>query len=352
MAVNKIYIGYNTGSSKEGGMSRNNAFLQHARERKYKLVNVYTKNLLLRCFKIIYVLTTSLFWRDKQIFIHLGSIFLLFPKQILKFNLGRKLVHNWLENLSNKNLITLEINDLPYEQAIDLNLKIEPFYEDFQRLIFDPQNNLRYIFASQGLRDYAIATYGIRIINTQVILNGAPQLSDKPNFKDSLFKNLKKERIKFVYAGTLQKGRGVDVLLNIFKESQNYLILLGEGGEWITSLGCENIINLGAYDESIALEIVSYCDLGVVHYDDSKLYYNICYPTKYSFYIVAGLPILSTQLKEGMRVLTDDDIAEFLPISQWVDYVNCVKHSDIEFRKGNVLNVRDQFLWKNILKEL
>lgn len=74
---------------------------------------------------------------------------------------------------------------------------------------------------------------------------------------------------------------------------------------------------MGSYSEEEAIQIVSSCDIGLVPYDESRLYYNMCYPTKNSFYITAGIPILIIPLEESLNQLEKYDILFIEKLENW-----------------------------------
>lgn len=352
MKVEHIYIGHQKGNITEGGMARNKAFLNYAHARKYRCYNVYSEFLLLRIIKLLHILIKTLFWRNRKILLHMGTLFIIFPIKLLNFTFGFFLFKIYFHYLIKNNKVYLEINDIPLEQAVDLNLRIEPFYELFQKVIFNPKLNLNYIFAANGMQNYIINKYNIDPLNSQVIINGAPLLerTEVVDFSDKLSDKL----LKFVYAGTAKKGRGLEELLEVFKNIPHSLVIIGDGGEWISDLHYNNILYLGAYSENIALNLVSHCDMGIVHYDKSKFYYNICYPTKYSFYLSAGLPILSTELKESMDSFGNltNQICIFSKMDNWKSIIANLDKSKIELLRNNVNEIKDKYSWSYIMSKL
>lgn len=348
MRNSKLYIGHLTNGIKDGGMARNNAFYKYAKSKGHKIYNLYDSNFLIRIYKIVSVLYTSFFWQKKSVLLHLGTIYLVFPKKLLNSKIGLNFFSFWIKKISEKNELYLEINDLPYQQAVDLDLKIEKFYLNFQKIIFDRDFKLHYIFAAHKMRDFIVKHYNIPLKQTQIIINGAPS-SDLSSNKD-FFNGYDPSKIKFVYAGTLNKGRGIEDLLNVFKASPHYLFLVGGQGEWIKDF--DNIIYLGGYQENVAKEIVSQCDIGVVHYDEEKEYYNICYPTKYSFYISAGIPIISTELEEAKFVLKKYNVTYFLPFKNWNSFINEIKKEDLQQKSRDIAGIKNNFDWDFIMKKL
>jgi hypothetical protein len=142
-------------------------------------------------------------------------------------------------------------------------------------------------------------------------------------------------------------------MLGVFAGSQHSLFLLGVGGGWIESEFSQftNIKYIGALEEKEAHSFVSTCDMGVIPYDDSRFYYNICYPTKASFYLTAGLPILATDLKE-LRRHFDSQCAVFLKLDKWrllLDEPDALYR--IKNMKCHVKKISNEFQWQNLWTE-
>ena len=275
----------------------------------------------------------------------------VFPISFFRFKAYRTAVGFLIRRISKRNTLYIEVNDLLHEQAIDLGLAVNPSYIHYEEFIFR-QKNVRFIFASQNMGEYVHERYGLPKDKYQVLINGAPRL--KTNFSEAEPYLLETAKIRHVYAGTLNKGRQIEELIEIFKNIENAeLILIGTEGEWINDLQLENIKYLGKFNEHDALCISAKCDVGVIPYTEEKFYYNICYPTKNSFYIAAGIPILSTPLKETMRVFENyPQAALFAPMDKWKAMVSLVSKDNIVKRKSYVKEISKDFIWDSILGKM
>ncbi|MDR6733853.1 glycosyltransferase [Sphingobacterium sp. 2149] len=351
----KFYIKHFRGVVSEGGAVRNDAFYKHFRLLpNVRIMNIASDNFLYRIVCTIKFVFYFAFRRNDQIYMHIAAIFVLFPT--ILFRLGMVgIIFKFIGQLSKRHTLHIEVNDLPFEQSRDLELPNFSYYRSLQEKLFKLEN-VGFDFASYGMRNYAIEKYHLKPHQGQVVLNGANQVMD---FDPSVYTALlgrNSTKLKYVYVGTLNKGRQIEDLIRAFEKSPNELFLLGPGGEWINdtvqSLGMEHVRYLGAFSDMEALQISSLCDVGVIPYDESRFYYNICYPTKVSFYLAAGLPILSTRLEETQRVLKDKDVAWFLPMSSWKHMIIKLKKNDVRELKHNVLLHRPQFYWYSLLSKL
>lgn len=342
-----IYISHFPGEIKEGGSARNFAFYSYFRQKEHiRIFNIFRTNKLLRLYTTMCLTLLLYFVSGHRIFIHQGTLLYLYPKLILKYSIGRRFYKSILTHIVKKNMLILEINDLPYEQAIDLELPVYIEYLYFENIIFSIKK-INFIFAANEMCEYASSKYNINIKKTKVIINGASSLTVTSGVNVSI----NKDKINFVYAGTLNKGRQIEKLITLFRELNNKnLILLGANGEWINSLNLPpNILYLGNYNESVAHWMVSQCDVGIIPYDSSKLYYNICFPTKVSFYLTANIPVLSTPLSELMQY--HKEFIFFSEWDNWSDFVDSIKREDILYKKEFIKNNNFKYEWENLLKK-
>ncbi len=340
-----MYITFVSESVRDGGMARNRAFYKYFGDTDTYIHNIWHKTKIIRIFKMLLSWVIPFFIVNRNVFIHMGVLMDIFPKFLLRNKLGFGLFRIWFVMLSKRNNLLVEINDLPYEQSKDLGLKVENFYNYFQNVLFNRNAECNYIFASSRMRNYVVKKFKINPENTQVILNGAPRFV--PDI--SITKDQQANNLKFVYAGTLNQGRGIEQLLKFFKTSTHQLLLVGAGGEWIKET--ENISYLGSLIEEEAMKLVSKCDLGIVHYDETKFYYNICFPTKFSFYIQCELPILSTNLEESTSQLDNLNIGYFKPFNEWSEIISKIDKQDVKLKKANVIRIKDQFIWDHLIND-
>ena len=351
MNDNVVYFSYSDSQPHDGGMARNHAFLAEMEKRKARIYNHKFINLPYRILSMIRNLFLLLVLRDKKILI-LQTVFLkfIFPFALFKFSWYRYFVQILLDFVCKRNKIYIEINDLIYEQAIDLGININPTALEYEKFIFK-KTGLHFIFASKLMGEYVAKTYGLNRSHFQTIINGAPELNCGIKYKLSVSDT---DRIKYIYAGTLNKGRGIENFITIFSKIPTVdLILIGTEGEWIENYKYKNIFYLGKFEEEMALAIASKCDIGIIPYDNKKLYYNICYPTKNSFYIAAGIPILCTPLAETMRVFKDfQGICFFEYLNSWDNFLKNTSAADISEMKILVERERQQFSWETLLGEM
>lgn len=333
----------------EGGMARDFAFMNWIE----KYINNCNEILLCNSkIKNIYAIFRFLiFKKGFNIVFQYPRIGI--PIYSSKF-LGEIITNLYIELIkvaSKNNQIIFDISDIKYEQLIDLKIdvsniqNIKKFENKFFRL------PVKFIFASYSMRDYICKKHLIDIKNTDVCINGG--IESTYNIVSTLEKYIEKDKINYIYAGTLNKGRQIEEMILNFPNNEKYnLILLGSDGEWILKHSLpRNIKYLGAIEEKEAHYLASKCDVGLIPYDESKLYYNIAYPTKLSFYITAGIPFLSTEVNEVQRINKKYNIGFIDKINDWNNAVSNITSEEINTKKIKIVDIKEEFYWNNIFSK-
>jgi glycosyltransferase involved in cell wall biosynthesis len=327
----------------EGGFSRDAAIYEFLKGRS---VFIDARDVIVkRMIKIFALLMSS---KDNLIVIHYPLLGVPVSNRLFVTAIIRSLFLSALSFASKRNKLIVDVSDLPVEQAIDLELPILSCYKRVESVLFSL--NCNFIFASFSMRDYICEKYGLNKLHTKVCINGGPKLIQAHLDKYQHF--IEREKINYVYAGTLNKGRQIEKMIDIFSSHPNAnLILMGLNGEWIDEKfgNIQNIKYVGAQPEAIAHGIVSMCDIGLIPYDSQRFYYQLAYPTKLSFYITAGIPFLSTDVMEVRNVNTMHNFGILADIDQWPAVINALTKDQLSELKVNAAQAQDNFQWPNIL---
>ncbi|WP_342473083.1 hypothetical protein MHH70_08570 [Metasolibacillus sp. FSL H7-0170] len=315
-------------------------------------MNVFPRGILNRLCSLVRVSWLFLFSKNNKVVINGNTLTQgIYKLHLVQYHFYAKILNLILNRAAKQNQLIIEINDLNYEQSIDLELNsITEKYDLLEREVLFNLNDVQYIFASKKMRQYAIRKYNIDKNLCFTIINGGDIVRKIPNeFTSPINKN---EKLKFVYAGTLNKGRQIEELLELFSRVLEVeLYLLGSGGEWINNntMSIQNVFYLGAYEEQEAMKIMSLCDMGVIPYAEDRLYYNLCYPTKASTYITSGIPFISTKLDETMIYFKNRETAIFEDFNKWDEVILSLNKKQILLMKKEVNNIKEEFLWDELI---
>jgi glycosyltransferase involved in cell wall biosynthesis len=147
----------------------------------------------------------------------------------------------------------------------------------------------------------------IRVIKNVMPIDKSVQISSDA-LRVSL--NIDKEKTIFLYQGGIEKGRGIELLIEAFIKSEitnSSLVFMGYGSLkniiLAAAKGNENIY----YHESVALDMLmeytSSADVGLSIIENTCLSYYYCLPNKIFEYISAGLPIIASNFPEIRKVV-------------------------------------------------
>lgn len=331
----------------EGGVARDSAIEKYLKKSGTEIVemadNKSYKNKLFNLLKNI------------NIFCKRGNkVVILYPfigAPLKGLKILRKTYLFFLKQASKNNTVIFDVSDLPLERAVSLEFEIPYFYEEVEKVIFGIE--AKYIFASYSMRDYIVKKYGIKEENTSVCINGGNRIKEEIEVKKEIRNFILKDKINYVYAGTLARGRRIEQMLEIFKANKNAtLSILGINGDWINEyIQAENIKYFGAFPEDEAQKIVSLCDIGLMPYDETTLNNSIIYPIKMSFYITAGITFIATKMNEMVRLNKNYEIGYTENMENWSEVIKVIDREKAEIEKDKVRKVKKEFEWEEILNK-
>lgn len=159
----------------------------------------------------------------------------------------------------------------------------------------------------------AIADEYVRLYNIPkpyLVLNTPPfkEVEKKDIFRETF--SIDKVQTIFLYQGNLSRGRGVEVVLETFKclDNKNSVIVFMGYGE-LKNLILEyqkehdNIYFHEAVNPNILLNYTSSADFGISMIEDICLSYRYCLPNKMFEYIMAGVPVIVSNLPEMKKLV-------------------------------------------------
>ncbi|WP_166253973.1 glycosyltransferase family 4 protein [Marinobacter salicampi] len=201
-----------------------------------------------------------------------------------------------------------------------------------------------------------------KIPQPHLVLN-CPSHKEQP--KNDLFrKNLgiRADQTIFLYQGGLSKGRGVELLLEAFtalETDQNVLVCMGYGPlEQLIqhkSQDSETIFFHSAVMPDVLLNYTSSADYGVSFIEDSCLSYRYCLPNKVFEYLMAGLPVLTSNLYEMKKLVETEGVGIVAEDNTVEGFRKAVIRSlaqDYKAIQKNVFDARKKYCWEEQEKTL
>ena len=188
-----------------------------------------------------------------------------------------------------------------------------------------------------------------------------------PNYKitqkNDLFRekfNIDKEKIIFLYQGAISPSRGVEILLEVFKNTDKVIVFMGYGSlvdkvkEY--SLKYENIYFHEAVSPEVLLNYTSSADIGFCLIENSCKSYDFCMPNKMFEYLMVGIPVIASDLFEIKKIINLYKIGEIIDyknIDKLKEKINEISKPFINNFKKNIEDFKKKFNWEeqeNILK--
>ncbi len=194
------------------------------------------------------------------------------------------------------------------------------------------------------------------VLNTPAYKN----LEKQDIFREKL--KIDKNKIIFLYQGALSIGRGIEILLETFKnidDEKAVMVFMGYGPleEKVIEVAKEykNIYFHKAVSPDILLEYTSSADFGISTIEDTCLSYRYCLPNKIFEYVMAEVPVIVSNLPEMKKVVKDNSIGivamDNTPKKLNEAIQKAVKLDKDELNK-NIIKVKEIYNWEEQEKVL
>jgi glycosyltransferase involved in cell wall biosynthesis len=263
--------------------------------RKLPIIIRHSLSLIELTFKMLYK-TIKL----KPDIIHCNDTLVLPLGAIVKLFTGSKLIYDAHELESNRNGLSKTLG------------KMTLFVEKVLWRYIDAL-----IVVSPSIKNWYKENLGDKY--SEVILN-APVLEenqsiDNPNYLREYFDIENNSKI-FLYIGILGKGRGIDLMIEVFKKQdmKSSLVFLGYGdlSEELKQLSKEysNIYVHDAVSHDKVVSIAKSADIGLCLIQNVSLSDYYCLPNKLFEYTFAGIPILASDFPDILQVVNEYNLGK------------------------------------------
>lgn len=247
----------------------------------------------------------------------------------------------------------LAINDVPNQSARSIKLKkmLEGSLIKFAHSVINVSDSI----ANEYVQLYHIS-------KPHLVLN-CPVYHEQP--KRNLFREnlgIRPDQTIFLYQGGLSKGRGIELLLEAFSafdSDKNVLVYMGYGPlEGLLQEKAQQhstIFYHPAVSPDVLLNYTSSADYGVSFIEDSCLSYRYCLPNKMFEYLMAGLPVLTSNLFEMKRLVETEGIGIVAKENTLEGFKKAVEASldqDYGAIQENVFAARKKYCWEEQEKVL
>ena len=230
----------------------------------------------------------------------------------------------------------------------------------------------RVITVSNSIANEYVKLYNIE--KPAVVLNTPPykEIEKKDIFREKF--GIPKDKIIFLYQGGLNSGRGIEILLEAFKDieeegrrekgEENFnlqpvIVFMGYGEleelvkEYATKY--ENIYFHPAVSPDVLLDYTSSADFGISTIEDSCLSYRYCLPNKMFEYLMAEVPVIVSNLPEMKKIVEENKIGIVAKENTPQGLKEAIKEAiqlNKEELKQNIKKVKEIYNWQEQEKKL
>lgn len=297
------------------------------------------KNLLSQLIKYLeFVLRVTFYYRSKNVsLLNVHALGLLPFGVFLKYFYGAKLVYDTHE-------LETETNGSRGVRKFLAKI-VERICIRFVDQIFVVSDTI----AQEYARMYAIPA-------PPVILNTPPYTKQK---KCNFFRinlGISEDAVIFLYQGGLNKGRGVEAILEAFKliaDPLKVVVFMGYGAmeKEIKTATQEytNIFYHPAVPTNVVLEYTASADVGMHFIQNTCLNHYYCMPNKLFEYTMAGLPVIVSNMLEMSNFVIKHRtgiVAKEESVSALVETINEIVQMDLAQMKQNALEAAKHYNWE------
>lgn len=187
-----------------------------------------------------------------------------------------------------------------------------------------------------------------------LVLNAPPlqEVKKQNRLREAL--GIAEETTVFLYQGGLSHGRGIELILQAFTRlpEKAAVVFMGYGvlETHIRQYADQypNIYYHPAVDPDILLDYTASADFGLSMIEDCCLSYRYCLPNKLFEYIMAGLPVIVSNLTEMRSFVTTHKVGivtERNDADALIHAITTIQHSDMAPFRKNLEQTKQQFCW-------
>lgn len=300
----------------------------------------FGKNIFVQVIKYIeFVIKILLFYKEKKIkIINVHSLDLLPLGYLFKLFYGSKLIYDTHELETEKNRLTGIRKKLARSVENLLIYKVDH--------IFVVSNNI----ANWYYKNYDISKPTV-IFNTPKFQH----LKKNDYFRKKF--TIRDDQLIFLYQGGLAEGRGIELLIDYFKnrnDDRAIIIFMGYGIfekkiRKKSSL-CNTIYFHEFVSSSVVLQYTVSADVGFNLIENTCLNHNYCMPNKLFEYIMAELPVIVSDVKEMSEFVQSNNIGLVVKNNEIeaLNYaINEMISKDLNTFRANIKRVARQNSWEH-----
>jgi glycosyltransferase involved in cell wall biosynthesis len=172
--------------------------------------------------------------------------------------------------------------------------------------------------------------------------------------------NIPDDCVIFIYQGVVNKGRGIELLIDTFGKlpSDKHLVIMGYGPFVSQVKTAEknhfNIHFLPAVPPDEILNYTSGADVGISMIENISLSYYFCLPNKLFEYLHCGMPVIVSDFPDMGNLIRSFDcgwVSE-VNLDEFKQVVSIISSESINKKRIGVSNARKVLNWENESRQL
>lgn len=195
----------------------------------------------------------------------------------------------------------------------------------------------------------------------ELVLNAPPyrKIVKKDIFRDTL--GIVKDQTIFLYQGGLSPGRGIEILLEAFKDSEHNSVIVFMGSGPLEHVVKEHVKNYNtiffheAVSHDVLLDYTCSADYGILFYENNCLNHYYCSPNKMFEYLMAEIPVIASNLFEMKRLIQENTIGVVARENSPDGLREAIKEAvmiDKSLLGNNIKKVKEMYNWEEQEKVL
>lgn len=288
--------------------------------------------------------------------LRLFFILLFSKKDVLLANDLDTLLPNFLVSKFSNSKLVYDSHELFTEVPELIN---RPFVQNFwlkiEKYILPKLKNIYTVCDSIALHYYKNYDVNFKVIrNVPLQINNVPEISFPFDTKNKKI---------ILYQGTLNKGRGLELMINTMLFIENSILIIIGNGDIENSLKKQvQNLNLGNkvifIPRKIPIELkglTQLADLGISMEEDLGLNYKYALPNKLFDYIQAQVPVLVSNLDEMKQIVEKNNIGEIIidrNPQALASQINKILLKPKDFYKKQLQKTSSKLCWENESKKL